>query len=332
MENRCESDSRSPSKADDFGVQPDSARFVVREGDPTLEQSCEECDKPLIRENVVEGSSVPMDLWDWENFEYFEDTWNNVFVFHQLGTEEIPKNYISFYYDDDGNYREAGPEDLEWNDDEEDYDDYSVWDKNVLEDEVQTRAGALLASWVSIKEAGGEWPSDEQKDEQTNILTAELRNTLQINIFGHSERPETEAFLGCRHLQSKAKGKGKPKGRGKTRTPSQFKPLPKGQGMNHASMSKGAGHVIDRPGKGYGTAHKDCTRFYDDIKGCRSLDGGATFRDRPLRDPTGKYYPIDKADQYQSNPDHLNEASVDDDTLEHSRGFLKAHLWTHIAP
>ena len=249
----------------------------------------------------------------------------------QTGAEEIPKNYISFYYDDDGNYVEAGPEDLEWNDDDEDYDDYSVWDNNFLEEEAQRRAVALVASWITIKEAGGEWPSDEQKDEQTNIFTAELRNTLQINIFGHSERRETEAFLGCRHLQSKAKGKGKPKGKG-TRTPSQFKPLPKGQGMNHASMSKGAGHVIDRPGKGYGTAHKDCTRFYDDMKGCRSLDGGATFRDRPLRDPTGKYHPIDKADQYQSTADHLNEASVDDDTLEHSRGFLKAHLWTHIAP
>jgi hypothetical protein len=256
-------------------------------------------------------------------------------VFHKLGSDDIPTNYISFYYDDDGKYVEVDAADLEFNDDDEDYDDYPVWDTTVLEEEVQRRVVVLLAGWIMSKEAAGEWPSAEQQAEQTDIFTADLRHTLRINIFRNTARRVSGAKLGYFHHAIKVKGICKSKGKGKTRTSSQFRPLLKGKGMIHQPMGKGAGKVKARSGKGYDETHQDCTRFLSDIEGCESIHGGATFRDRSLRDPSGTFFPTDKADPLQLNSDHHNEYSAQGDILEHSRGSLDVlplpHVWKPLA-
>jgi hypothetical protein len=267
-----------------------------------------------------------VDTWASENFEYFEDIWNNVFVFHQLESDGIPTNYISFYYDDDGKYVQVDAADLEFNDDDEDYDDYPVWDTTVLEEEVQRRVVVLLAGWIKSKEASGEWPSAEQQAEQTDIFTADLRHTLRFNIFRNSARRVSGARPGYFHHAIRGKGICKSKGKGKTRTSSQFRSLLHGKGKFHQPMGKGVGTVKARSGKGYDETHQACLRFRFDIKGCESIHGGATFRDRSLRD---------KAHLLQLNSDHHTEYSAQGDILEHSRGFLNVlplrSVWKPLA-
>lgn len=90
-------------------------------------------------------------------------------------------------------------------------------------------------------------------------------------------------------------------------------------------MSKGSGKGKGkgRPGKGYGKKRKGPMRSYDINKGYTSNDDGATFHGRqPLKDPSGKAYPTDKADQCITCPDCLNHDSVQGDTLGHARGSL----------
>ena len=53
---------------------------------------------------------------------------------------------------------------------------------------------------------------------------------------------------------------------------------------------------------------------------CQFYDGGATFRDRPLRDPFGEYYPIDKAHYLTLNADLPTESIALVHSLEHSGG------------
>ena len=70
----------------------------------------EECQEPYTQEDLdaeIPDIEIP---WDEENYEYFEDSWNEVYVFHEIGTEEIPENYTSFYYDEEGKYVEPDPE------------------------------------------------------------------------------------------------------------------------------------------------------------------------------------------------------------------------------
>jgi hypothetical protein len=214
----------------------------------------------------------------------------------------------------DGKYVEADADFLEGTSEVDDYDAYLVPDKHVLEEELKRRAGYLLANWIMTKESCGERPSAAQTDEQSHIFTAELRLLYASQAFGN----------------------GNSKGKGNSRTPLRFRPLPQGKAIiQSVAMGSGAGNVPVHPGKGYDETHQDCPRSCADFKGSKSIDGGATFRDRPLRDPSGKYYPTDQAHQFQSHPDHHIAFSSHDDIFEHSCGSLdvppQRDLWTQIA-
>ena len=84
----------------------------------------DECQDPITQEDLDAELPDVDKPWDEEAYEFYEDLWNEVYV-HEIGTEDIPENYVSFYYDDEGNYVEADPEELEYDDDEEYEDDYA---------------------------------------------------------------------------------------------------------------------------------------------------------------------------------------------------------------
>ena len=200
---------------------------------------------------------------------------------------------------------------LEIDDDHDDYDAYPVWEAS-LDEEVNRRVNVLLANWISRKESFGERPSAEQQDEQSIIFTVELRHFL---------------------LESKAIGNSYSKGKGKTRTPSQFRSLPHGKGMNLETMGLGAGKGKVRPGKGYDETHQDYSPSFADVQGSESNAGGATFRHRALRDTSGNYYPITA--YFQSHPVHHNASSSHDDIFGHSLGSLGVlpvrDMWAPVA-
>ena len=96
------------------GFDPANPVYLCNEG-YTYEDECQE----LVTQEDLDAEIPDIDQpWDEDNYEFYEDTWNEVYVFHETGAEDVPENYVSFQYDDHGNYIEADPEELEYEDDE----------------------------------------------------------------------------------------------------------------------------------------------------------------------------------------------------------------------